>query len=269
MAKDFLTDLEKRFAKNEKVETSTIFANLILIRYKGKANIREYIMEMSYLASKLKALNLELSEDLLVHLVLIYLPAQFSQFKVSFNYLKDSWSLSELISHYVQKEERFKQDRTGNAHLASTSKDKNKNNKRKKGKEVVVMAPQKKQHKEQTKDGCFFYRAAGHQKKQYTNYHTWHAKKGTLLNMVCSEVNLTSVPRHTWWIDFDATTHISVSVQSCRRSNDGERYIYIGDGMSVEVEVIDSIRLLLRIGYYLDLKDTFLYRHLNGIWFLF
>ena len=65
-------------------------------------------MEMSYLASKLKALNLELSEDLLVHLVLICLLAKFSQFKVSFNYLKDSWSLSELISHYVQKEERLK-----------------------------------------------------------------------------------------------------------------------------------------------------------------
>ena len=37
-------------------------------------------------------------------------------------------------------------------------------------------------------------------------------KKGTLLNLVCSEVNLTSVPKHTWWIDSSATTHISVSM---------------------------------------------------------
>ena len=101
LAKDFLTDLEKRFAKNEKVETSTLLANLISMRYKGKGNIREYIMEMSHLASKLKALKLELSEDLLVHLVLISLPAQFSQFKVSYNCVKDSWSLNELISHCV------------------------------------------------------------------------------------------------------------------------------------------------------------------------
>ena len=72
-AKDFLKDFEKRFAKNEKAKTSTILANLISMRYKDKANIREYIMEISHLASKLKALKLELSEDLLVHLVLISL----------------------------------------------------------------------------------------------------------------------------------------------------------------------------------------------------
>jgi hypothetical protein len=47
------------------------------MNYKGKGNIREYIMEMSNLASKLKALKLELPEDLLVHLVLISLPAHF------------------------------------------------------------------------------------------------------------------------------------------------------------------------------------------------
>ena len=107
--KDFLTDLEKKFAKNEKIETSTILANLISMRYKEKGNIKEYMMEMSHLVLKLKALKLELCEDLLVHLVLISLPAQFSQFKVSYNCLKDSWSFNELISHCVQEEERLKQ----------------------------------------------------------------------------------------------------------------------------------------------------------------
>ena len=83
--KEFLEEIEKQFAKNEKAETSTLLANHISIRYKGKGNIREYIMEMFHLASKLKALKLELSEDLLVHLVLISLPIQFNKFKVSYN----------------------------------------------------------------------------------------------------------------------------------------------------------------------------------------
>ena len=72
--KEFLEEIKKRFSKNKKAETSMLLANLISMRYKGKGNIREYIMEMSHLASKLKALKLELSEDLLVHLVLISLP---------------------------------------------------------------------------------------------------------------------------------------------------------------------------------------------------
>jgi len=52
---------------------------------KGKGNyIKEYIMKMSNLASNLKALKLKLGEDLLVHLVLISLPACFGQFKLSY-----------------------------------------------------------------------------------------------------------------------------------------------------------------------------------------
>ena len=96
--------------------------------------------------------------------------------------------------------------------------------------------------------------------KQCTNYHAWRAKKGTLLNLVCSEVNLTSIPKHTWWIDSDATNHISVSMQgclSCRNPNDGERYIFVGGGKKVEVEAIGIFRLLLKSGTYLDLNEAF------------
>ena len=68
-------------------------------------------MEMSHLTSKLRAQKLAISEDLLVHLVLIFLPTQFSQFKVSYNYQKETWSLNELISHCMQEEERLKQEK--------------------------------------------------------------------------------------------------------------------------------------------------------------
>ncbi|XP_057975330.1 uncharacterized protein LOC131162741 [Malania oleifera] len=83
--KDFLADIEKRFVKNEKSKISTLLTSLISMRYKDNGNIREYILELFHLTSKLKALKLELSEDLLVHLVLLSLPAQFSQFKGCLN----------------------------------------------------------------------------------------------------------------------------------------------------------------------------------------
>ena len=106
-AKKFIEEVKNRFANNEKSETNTLLANLISMRYKGNGNIRECIMEMSHLASKLRAHKLDIFEDLLVHLVLISLPTQFSQFKVSYNFQKETWSLNELISHCVQEEERF------------------------------------------------------------------------------------------------------------------------------------------------------------------
>ncbi|RVX03812.1 Retrovirus-related Pol polyprotein from transposon TNT 1-94 [Vitis vinifera] len=120
-AKAFLDQIANRFAANEKVETSTILSKLVSMRYKGKENIREYIMEMSNIVTRLKALKLELSEDILVHLVLISLPTQFSPFEISYNTQKEKWTLNELIAQCVQEEERLKQEKIESAHLASTS----------------------------------------------------------------------------------------------------------------------------------------------------
>lgn len=175
-AKGFLDSLEQRFAKNEKAETSTLLAKLISMKYKGKGNIREYIMEMSHLVSKLKALKLELSADLLVHLILISLPAHFNQFKVSYNCQKDKWSINELISYCVQEEDRWKQDRTKSAHLAMTPKVKN--NKRKSNEAASVPSIKKKQNKQGPELDCFFCKKDGHVKKDCNKYHTWRAKKG-------------------------------------------------------------------------------------------
>ena len=110
-------------------------------------------MEMSHLASKLRAHKLAVSEDFLMHLVLISLLIQFSQFKVSYNCQKKTWSLNELISYCVQEDERLKQEKIESAHLTGTSKDKGK--KRKKDKEAAGVPYQKKQHKEK-KGGWLF-----------------------------------------------------------------------------------------------------------------
>ena len=98
-------------------------------------------------------------------------------------------------------------------------------------------------------------------KKDCTKYHACHANRGTLLGLVCSEVNLVYVPRNTLWIDSSATTHISVFMQGClsyRAPNDAERFIYVGDGKSMEVKAIGHFRLFLKAGIYLDLKETFI-----------
>lgn len=43
-ANEFLAEIKKRFAKNDKAETSTLMQSLISIKYKGNGKIREYIM---------------------------------------------------------------------------------------------------------------------------------------------------------------------------------------------------------------------------------
>ncbi|RVW87003.1 hypothetical protein CK203_043544 [Vitis vinifera] len=182
-AKTFLDQMENRFAANEKVETRTILSKLVSMRYKGKKNIREYIMEMSNLVTRLKALKLEFSEDILVHLVLISLPTQFSPFKISYNTQKEKWTLNELIAQCVQEEERLKQEKIESAHLVSISQGFGTSKKRmgdNKGKQTAFsgISKQKVQKKQDKEITCFFCKKTGHMKKTCTKYTTWYEKKG-------------------------------------------------------------------------------------------
>ncbi|CAM9000529.1 unnamed protein product [Rhodiola kirilowii] len=82
--------IPERFVENDKVKTSELLAKLISMKYSCKGNVRVHIMEMSQLASKLMALKLELSGNPLVHLVLISLPSEYSQFRISYNCQRES-----------------------------------------------------------------------------------------------------------------------------------------------------------------------------------
>jgi len=72
--KSFLAEVTDRFNKLNKVEINTHLSKLVDMRHNSKENIREYIMKMSNLVFKLKALKLELFEEILVHFILISLP---------------------------------------------------------------------------------------------------------------------------------------------------------------------------------------------------
>ncbi|RDX85117.1 hypothetical protein CR513_33737, partial [Mucuna pruriens] len=78
-------------------------------------------MEMSNLASKLKSLKLEFSEELLMHLVLISLLAHYREFK-------DKLSLNELIHRYVQQERRLHREKAKIAHFVLTPQNKKRKN---------------------------------------------------------------------------------------------------------------------------------------------
>lgn len=69
--KDFHVEIEKHFMKSDKTKKSLLLQNLISMKYQDKGYVREYIMEMWNIHSKLKVLKLELLEDLLIQLVLI------------------------------------------------------------------------------------------------------------------------------------------------------------------------------------------------------
>ncbi|RDX64185.1 hypothetical protein CR513_57290, partial [Mucuna pruriens] len=59
-------------------------------------------------------------------------------------------------------------------------------------------------------------------------------------------INLTFVPKDTWWVDSGATTHISVTIRGClwsRPLSDDERFIFVGDDNKAAVKAIGTFRL--------------------------
>ncbi|RDX85827.1 hypothetical protein CR513_32923, partial [Mucuna pruriens] len=79
----------------------------LFLRVKSTGNIREYIMEMSNLAAKLKSLKLELDRALGFDLT------SYTIWAIqSYNTQKDKWSFNKFICHCVQDEESLKRHKT-------------------------------------------------------------------------------------------------------------------------------------------------------------
>ncbi|XP_020426582.1 uncharacterized protein LOC109950850 [Prunus persica] len=102
-AKEFLEAIGLKFKESEKAETGTLMTKLATMMYDGVEDMRVYLLSMTEVASKLKALEIPIADPFLVHLALNSLPSQFAQLKVIYNAQKDKWSLNELISVCVQE----------------------------------------------------------------------------------------------------------------------------------------------------------------------
>lgn len=104
--KRFFDIMEKLIDKTDKGETSSTLSNLFLMSYKGKENIKEYILEMSNLTSKVKAMKFELLEVLIMHLILICFLIHFEKLNICYNTPKDKRPFNELIHLTMCKRKR-------------------------------------------------------------------------------------------------------------------------------------------------------------------
>jgi hypothetical protein len=71
--------------------------------------VREHILKMSNMASKLKPMDMGLKDEFLVHLVMSPLPKEFDAFEINYNSQPESWGIEKLIVMCVQEEERIKE----------------------------------------------------------------------------------------------------------------------------------------------------------------
>ena len=83
---EYLEKIKNLFTGSAKTYATHIIEQLITKKYYGgPGTIKDHIMGMSALISKLKPMNLYLKEEFLVHLVFASLPKEFAPFVVNYN----------------------------------------------------------------------------------------------------------------------------------------------------------------------------------------
>jgi hypothetical protein len=83
--KEYLKKVESQFTDSLNMYTSTIIKRLVIEKYSFDGGVREHILKMSNMASKLKPMDMRHKDEFVVHLVMSSLPKEFEAFEINYN----------------------------------------------------------------------------------------------------------------------------------------------------------------------------------------
>jgi hypothetical protein len=235
--------------------------------------VREHILKMSNMASKLKPMDMGLKDEFLVHLVMSSLPKKFEAFEINYNSQLENWGIEKLIAMRVQEEERIKDARGDLINHMKHNKKKNFSNSPQsmkcyphdhkasssKGQDKTPM----KEQDHVPKGVCRHCKQEGHYMRDCVEFLKLLNIHG---NNKCKDL-ITSIDEslyldyssYTWWINSGATIHVVNCLQglSMRRTLPrGERTIRVTNGEEAEVEAIGELPLEISNGFTLYLHDV-------------
>ena len=96
-SKKFLAKLKEKFEPSDKALIGQMLSELSHLKYdEKKMDMAKHIMHIQTLASKLFKLGLKLEDPILTHFIFEGLPKEFEAFHVSYNAIKETWTVDEL-----------------------------------------------------------------------------------------------------------------------------------------------------------------------------
>jgi hypothetical protein len=124
---EYLDKVESQFTSSSNVYGSTLIKRLITKKY-SRGGVRDHILRMSYVAARLKPLDLAIKVWFLIYLIFNSLSKEFETFDVNYNSMIDKWTLFEkFMTICIQEEEMMKCNNDGvdSVNLAKHNKKRN------------------------------------------------------------------------------------------------------------------------------------------------
>ncbi|KAM2147950.1 hypothetical protein ACFX1Q_004634 [Malus domestica] len=264
-AKEYLASIHEKFKESDKAETSNLMNDLMTKKYNGVGCVREHILELLDIGAKLNALEVPMSDPFLVHVALNSLPNEYSQLKSTYNAQKEKWSLNELIAICVHEEQHIR-SKIVDKKVNMVTEFKNNAQKLNSGRDTPKFGVNK--NSKSIKGKCFFCKKPGHMKRNCQKYKNWletSKGKGNIAIfkgevLVCFETNNTKFAKDSWWVDSDASIHVTNSLQGFinkRVPRKDEISVIVGTGDKAAAKFIGTVRIKLESGFILELQDVF------------
>ncbi|KAG8375187.1 hypothetical protein BUALT_Bualt10G0074200 [Buddleja alternifolia] len=263
-AKEFFDAVGKRYYVSDKFEAGNLMSDLSGMKYNNSGGVREYILKMVHIQTKLKDLDISLPDNYIVHTALNSLPIEFSQIKTAYNTQNESWTVLDLISKCVSEEEKIKRESGQSAllvahpgpkpkrslgnfkkHHPQTHKKAQNTNKYVNNDQTQNLGVNKNGFKKEIK--CYHCKKPGHKRFECTDFQAWLEKKkkeGNPLALVCFESNLVNAPINSWWLDSGVNVHVAISLQGFlnkRKPSDAESKIGVAIEALAEVEFVGTV----------------------------
>ncbi|RVW44372.1 Retrovirus-related Pol polyprotein from transposon TNT 1-94 [Vitis vinifera] len=175
---------------------ATYLKLLITTVYDGVSGVRDHIIKLKHYFNKANEIKVELSEKFLKWLILESLPTSFDVMKLTYNALKEEWTLEELMS--IMKKPPHKNSRgskkfkrRGNSSQGAPSGSASSNGTK----------------NEKFKWKCNFCHKVGHKRVDCFKFKNWlEKKKGKIVVMVdlnanMIEINIVDVHANSWCLN--------------------------------------------------------------------
>ncbi|WKA10960.1 hypothetical protein VitviT2T_028500 [Vitis vinifera] len=121
-AKEFLVTMGNKYQTSDNVEAGYFMDELMNMRYNDMKGVREYILKMVHLQTRLKALDIPIPDKFIIHQALNTLPSSFNQINTAYNTLNQFWGVNDLIIKCMAGEEKLKREKNESVYLIALGK---------------------------------------------------------------------------------------------------------------------------------------------------